>query len=271
MSGSSCAGARTTCTGLQPAVDLPADRGEPCVLRRSSTPGRDAGRRGVLALAVLRRRAAARRLGGSGGAKLPKVADAQVARARARAPSTSSCGPATPRTAATTRRSTGCTRSRSKTGCKVNVKVGNTSDEMVTLMKTGQYDGVSASGDATLRLIYGGDVAPVNTALVPNYATISDFLKNRPWNSVNGQMYGIPHGWGANVLTWNPTRCHHRADLVGRRVRPEQPVQGQGHRLRLADLHRRRRALPEGDQARPRDQQPVRAGRRRSSTPRSTC
>ena len=49
------------------------------------------------------------------------------------------------------------------TGCKVNVKIGNTSDEMVTLMKTGQYDGVSASGDATLRLIYGGDVAPVNT------------------------------------------------------------------------------------------------------------
>ena len=53
------------------------------------------------------------------------------------------------------------------TGCKVNVKVANTSDEMVTLMHTGQYDVVSASGDATLRLIYSGDVAPVNTALVP--------------------------------------------------------------------------------------------------------
>lgn len=90
------------------------------------------------------------------------------------------------------------------TGCQVNVKIGNTSDEMVTLMKSGQYDGVSASGDATLRLIYGGTVAPVNTDLVPNYATISDFLKDRPWNSVGGQMYGIPHGWGANVLMYNP-------------------------------------------------------------------
>jgi putative spermidine/putrescine transport system substrate-binding protein len=90
-----------------------------------------------------------------------------------------------------------------QTGCKVNVKIGNTSDEMVQLMKTGQYDGVSASGDATLRLIYGGDVAPVNTSLVPNYATISSFLKNGTWNSVNGQMYGIPHGWGANLLMWN--------------------------------------------------------------------
>src|SRR5437660_5490774 len=74
------------------------------------------------------------------------------------------------------------------TGCIVHDKIGNTSDEMVQLMKTGQYDGVSASGDATLRLVYGGQVAPVNTSLVPNYATIQDFLKNRSWNSVNGQM-----------------------------------------------------------------------------------
>ena len=90
-----------------------------------------------------------------------------------------------------------------QTGCKVNIKIGNTSDEMVQLMRTGQYDGVSASGDATLRLIYAGDVAPVNTDLVPNYATISDFLKNKEWNSVDGQMFGIPHGWGANLLMYN--------------------------------------------------------------------
>ena len=90
-----------------------------------------------------------------------------------------------------------------KTGCKVNIKVGNTSDEMVQLMRTGQYDGVSASGDATLRLIYAGDVAPVNTKLVGNYDTISAFLKDRAWNSVDGQMYGIPHGWGANLLMYN--------------------------------------------------------------------
>jgi putative spermidine/putrescine transport system substrate-binding protein len=90
------------------------------------------------------------------------------------------------------------------TGCQTNVKVGNTSDQMVSLMKSGQYDGVSASGDATLRLIYGGDVAPVNTKLVPNYKTISSFLKNGSWNSVDGQMYGIPHGWGANLLMWDP-------------------------------------------------------------------
>jgi putative spermidine/putrescine transport system substrate-binding protein len=89
-----------------------------------------------------------------------------------------------------------------QTGCKVNNKVAGTSDEMVTLMKSGDYDAVSASGDATLRLIYAGTVAPVNTALVPNYADIFDFLKNKSWNSVDGQMYGIPHGWGANLLMY---------------------------------------------------------------------
>lgn len=87
-----------------------------------------------------------------------------------------------------------------KTGCKVTSKTANTSDEMVTLMKTGQYDGVSASGDATLRLIAAGDVAPVNTDLVPSYADIFDDLKMQPFNSVNGVAYGIPHGRGANIL-----------------------------------------------------------------------
>lgn len=102
-----------------------------------------------------------------------------------------------------------------KTGCKVNIKIGNTSDEMVQLMRTGQYDGVSASGDATLRLIYAGDVAPVNTKLVPNYDTISAFLKDKPWNSVGGQMYGIPHGWGANLLMYNTDVVKNAPDTWG--------------------------------------------------------
>ena len=44
-----------------------------------------------------------------------------------------------------------------QTGCKVTSKYGGSSDEMVTLMRQGggQYDMVSASGDASLRLIRG--------------------------------------------------------------------------------------------------------------------
>ncbi|WP_436535518.1 ABC transporter substrate-binding protein [Actinoplanes sp. HUAS TT8] len=90
-----------------------------------------------------------------------------------------------------------------ETGCQVNNKVAATSDEMVTLMKTGDYDVVSASGDASLRLIYGGDVAPVNTDLIANYKDVFDGLKNKAWNSVDGVAYGIPHGRGANLLMYN--------------------------------------------------------------------
>jgi putative spermidine/putrescine transport system substrate-binding protein len=90
-----------------------------------------------------------------------------------------------------------------KTGCKVNNKVGGTSDEMVQLMRTGQYDGVSASGNATARLVAGGDVDPVNVDLVPNYKTIFADLKDQPYNTFDGTHYGIPHGRGANLLMWN--------------------------------------------------------------------
>ncbi len=90
-----------------------------------------------------------------------------------------------------------------ESGCQANVKYFGTSDEAVQLMKTGEYDVVSASGDATLRLVAGGDVAPVNTDLLTNYADIADFLKDQKFNSVDGQMYGVPHGWGANLLMYN--------------------------------------------------------------------
>lgn len=89
------------------------------------------------------------------------------------------------------------------TGCMVNAKSYGTSDEAVNLMKTGEYDVIAASGDATLRLIAAGDVAPVNTDLIPNYEGIYDFLKLQPWNSIDGVSYGVPHGYGANLLAYN--------------------------------------------------------------------
>jgi putative spermidine/putrescine transport system substrate-binding protein len=89
-----------------------------------------------------------------------------------------------------------------QTGCQTNVKVGDTSDQMVDLMRTGQYDGVSASGNATARLVEGGDVSPVNTDLVPNYKTIFPDLKDQPYNTFDGTNYGIPHGRGADLLMW---------------------------------------------------------------------
>ena len=94
----------------------------------------------------------------------------------------------------------------SQTGCKVNAKYAGSSDEMVTLMRQGggsQYDMVSASGDASLRLIRGGDVAPVNVALVPGWQDFIPQLKSPPHNTVDGKHYGVSLQWGPNTLLYN--------------------------------------------------------------------
>ena len=90
-----------------------------------------------------------------------------------------------------------------QTGCTVTSKTYGTSDEAFSLMKTGDYDVVAASGDLSLRLVAAGDVAAVNTDLLENYDAIYDFLKMQSWNSVDGVSYGIPHGYGANLLMYN--------------------------------------------------------------------
>jgi putative spermidine/putrescine transport system substrate-binding protein len=90
-----------------------------------------------------------------------------------------------------------------ETGCQVNTTDGIDSPNMVSLMATGNYDGVSASGDATLRMIAAGTVAPVNLALIPNYADVFEGLKGQPHNTVDGVAYGVPHGRGANILLYN--------------------------------------------------------------------
>jgi putative spermidine/putrescine transport system substrate-binding protein len=92
-----------------------------------------------------------------------------------------------------------------QTGCQVNSKIYNTSDEGFNLMQTGEYDVISASGDASLRLVAAGAVQPVNTDLITNWDGVYDFLKNRAWNTVDGQSYGTPHGYGANLLGYDST------------------------------------------------------------------
>src|SRR5690348_5693385 len=89
------------------------------------------------------------------------------------------------------------------TGCKVNVKTAGTSDEMVSLMTQGGYDLVTASGDASLRLIRGGTVQAVDISKVPSYESIDPRLKEAPWHFVDGKHYGVPYQWGPNVLMYN--------------------------------------------------------------------
>ncbi|MDX6223825.1 MAG: putative spermidine/putrescine transport system substrate-binding protein [Frankiales bacterium] len=93
-----------------------------------------------------------------------------------------------------------------QTGCQVHAKFGGSSDEMVTLMRQsggGQYDMVSASGDASLRLIRGKDVQPVNVDLVPGWKDFIPQLKSPSHNTVDGKHYGVSLQWGPNVLVYN--------------------------------------------------------------------
>jgi putative spermidine/putrescine transport system substrate-binding protein len=89
------------------------------------------------------------------------------------------------------------------TGCDTTVKYFGTSDEAFTLFGTGDYDVVSASGDSSLRSVAAGDAAPINTDLVDTYGDLAPFLKGQAWNTVEDVVYGVPHGWGANVLQYN--------------------------------------------------------------------
>jgi putative spermidine/putrescine transport system substrate-binding protein len=91
------------------------------------------------------------------------------------------------------------------TGCKVNVKTAGTSAEMVSLMTQGGYDLVTASGDASLRLIRGNTVQPVDISLIPSYSTVDSRLQEAPWHFVDGKHYGTPYQWGPNVLMYNTT------------------------------------------------------------------
>lgn len=93
-----------------------------------------------------------------------------------------------------------------KTGCHVNTKYAGSSDEMVALMRSGggsAYDLVSASGDASLRLVYGGNVQPINMSLIPAWKDFIPKLKSPPFNTVDGVHYGVSYEWGPNVLIYS--------------------------------------------------------------------
>src|SRR6187551_3142644 len=108
-----------------------------------------------------------------------------------------------------------------ETGCKVTVKTAGTSDEMVSLMASGgpqpsppgdaswpppgnaPYDLVTASGDASLRLIRGNTVQPISIERVPSYSTIDPRLREAAWHYVDGKHYGVPYQWGPNVLLYS--------------------------------------------------------------------
>jgi putative spermidine/putrescine transport system substrate-binding protein len=124
-----------------------------------------------------------------------------------------------------------------QTGCKIQPKYAGTSDEMVTLLRSGgggQYDMVSASGDASLRLVYGKDVQPVNVSLVPGWKQFFKAFQSPPNNTVGGQHYGISLQWGPNTLLYNTKKVKpaptswsaiYSSKYKGRVTVPNNPIQ----------------------------------------------
>jgi putative spermidine/putrescine transport system substrate-binding protein len=93
-----------------------------------------------------------------------------------------------------------------QTGCTINAKYAGSSDEMVSLMKGGgggQYDMVSSSGDADLRILYAGDAHPVNMNLIPAAKDFFPAFQAPSFNTINGVHYGVSLQWGPNVLMYN--------------------------------------------------------------------
>jgi putative spermidine/putrescine transport system substrate-binding protein len=91
-----------------------------------------------------------------------------------------------------------------ETGCQVESTPFGTSDAAFQLFTTNpdQFDVISASGDASLRLVRAGYVQPVNVDLIESYAEIYSSLKDQPYNTVDGVHYGVAHGRGSNLLMW---------------------------------------------------------------------
>jgi putative spermidine/putrescine transport system substrate-binding protein len=95
-----------------------------------------------------------------------------------------------------------------QTGCDLHVKYAASSEEMLDVMRSraGDYDLVSAGGDAALRLIEAHDVQPVNVGLIPGWKSFVKPLQAPPHNTVRGVHYGISIEWGPNALLYDTTR-----------------------------------------------------------------
>jgi len=123
------------------------------------------------------------------------------------------------------------------TGCQIHATYAGTSDQMVALMKNGgggQYDMVSSSGDADLRIIYAGDAHPVNISLIPSWNQFFTAFKSPAFNTVDGVHYGVSLQWGPNVLMYNkkdfataPTSWSviYSAQYKGEVTIPDNPIQ----------------------------------------------
>jgi putative spermidine/putrescine transport system substrate-binding protein len=119
-------------------------------------------------------------------------------------------------------------------GCTVHVTPAQTSDDVVRKLSTGRFDGALGTADATVRLITAGVIAPVNTRLIPNYPDVYDGLKQRPFNSVGGQLFALPAGRSTDLMLWRRNTIPGTITSLGALLDPAQ-VASYGEQVAVPD------------------------------------
>jgi putative spermidine/putrescine transport system substrate-binding protein len=89
-----------------------------------------------------------------------------------------------------------------QTGCSVHTTRASSPDEAVAMLHARRFDGASIRSGQALRLIRAGDVAQLDTALVRSYGDLTPGLREAPFATYRGAVYGIPYGFRANLLLW---------------------------------------------------------------------
>src|SRR4051794_34073670 len=93
-----------------------------------------------------------------------------------------------------------------QTGCQVTIRTAHTPEDVVTLLRTGRYDGAAAPSDVMLQLIAEGRVAPLNRALVRGFRDLPEGLADQPSTRAGGRLYGVPQSRSATLLAWRNDR-----------------------------------------------------------------
>lgn len=91
-------------------------------------------------------------------------------------------------------------------GCIVNAVEIGTPEQMLARVHTdgpGAWDGLSASGVLSRRLIAEGAVHPVDIGLFAAWHDVWPPLQGPDHDTVDGLHYGLAQGWAPNLLVWN--------------------------------------------------------------------
>jgi len=113
-------------------------------------------------------------------------------------------------------------------GCQVSNHVIANGGEAIRLLGSGKIDGVSALGTVAVPLIANGMVQPLQRKLLLRYRSLSPDLQRLSYNTVEGQIWGMPVGRGANVLVYNPRQVRPAPRSWGAVLDPAQAAAHKG-------------------------------------------